>query len=50
MTPNNHPMQAQTPANYTVQPQYVVAAPDDDINLLELADKFLDQWRWWVAP
>ena len=49
MTPNNHPMQAQTPANYTVQPQYVVAAPDDDINLLELADKFLDQWRWWVG-
>lgn len=37
------------PANYSVQPQYVVAAPDDEINLLELTDKFLDQWRWWVG-
>ena len=48
MTPNN-PTPPQMPANYTMQPQYVMAAPDDEINLLELTDKFLDQWRWWVG-
>ena len=48
MTPNNA-TPPQMPANYTMQPQYVMAAPDDEINLLELADKFLDQWRWWVG-
>lgn len=32
-----------------MQSQYVMAAPDDEINLLELTDKFLDQWRWWVG-
>lgn len=48
MTPNN-PTPPQMPANYTMQSQYVMAAPDDEINLLELTDKFLDQWRWWVG-
>ena len=48
MTPN-YPTPPQMPANYTMQSQYVMAAPDDEINLLELTDKFLDQWRWWVG-
>ena len=48
MTPNNH-MPPQMPANHTSQPQYVMATPDDEIDLLELTDKFLDQWRWWVG-
>lgn len=45
MSPTN-PTPPQIPANYTMQPQYVMAAPDDEINLLELTDRFLDQWRW----
>ena len=48
MTPNSS-TPPQMPVNYAVQPSYVMAAPDDEINLLELTDKFLDQWRWWVG-
>ena len=48
MTPTN-PTPPQMPPNYTMQPPYVMAAPDDEIDLLELTDKFLDQWRWWVG-
>ena len=44
MTPNSS-TPPQMPVNYAVQPSYVMAAPDDEINLLELTDKFLDQWR-----
>lgn len=47
--PPTNPTPPQIPANYTMQPQYVMAAPDDEINLLELTDRFLDQWRWWVG-
>ena len=48
MTTNTQ-ISPQMPANYIMPPQYVVATPEDEINVLELADQFLDKWRWWVS-
>lgn len=40
-------MPATPPSFENIQPYY--AQPSDEIELLPLLDKFLDQWRWWVG-
>ena len=47
------PFSQQPPANQSLnhprsQVPYAMAQ-DDEINLIELVDKFVTQWRWWVS-
>ena len=49
MTQDNNHLPSHMPTSSTPHPYYLSTPPEDEINLLELTDKFLDQWRWWVS-
>ena len=49
MTQDNNRLPSHMPTSSTPHPYYLSTPPEDEINLLELTDKFLDQWRWWVS-
>ena len=46
IAPDTYTPQQPSPA----QSQHLMqGVADDEINLLELADKLLNQWRWWAG-